>query len=56
MCSKVRVEVISLEYRGKKQIALNLLDVITQQHMEDLVFAPGPRRMQNFDDVEQDAE
>ena len=52
--SKVRVEVISLEYRGKKQIALNLLDVITQQHMEDLVFAPGPRRMQNFD--EQDAE
>ena len=47
--SKVRVSVLSLQHRGQKRTALNLLDVMTRQHMEDLVFAPGPRRMAGVD-------
>ena len=35
---------------------LRLLDVISRQRMEDLVFAPGPRRVDGGfdDDVEED--
>ena len=43
--SKVSCEVLSLEHRGQKQVSLKLLEVVKQQHMEDLVFAPGPRRL-----------
>ena len=46
--SKVRVEVLTLEHKGVKRTSLRLLDVIQKQHMEDLVFEPGPRRAQNF--------
>ena len=54
--SKVLVEVQSLEYRGRKQTSLRLLDVISRQRMEDLVFAPGPRRVDGGfdDDVEEE--
>ena len=42
--SKVQVEVLRLEFKGTKRTSLRLLDVIQRQHMEDLVFAPGPGR------------
>ena len=35
--SKVEVEVLSLQHKGVKRTSLRLLDVITQQHMDDLV-------------------
>ena len=55
--SKVSCEIISLQYRGRKQVSLRLLEVVKQQRMEDLVFAPGPRRLRRNgvdapDDVE----
>ena len=40
--SKVRVKVMSIGYRGQKRISLQLIDVISKQHIEDMVFAkPG---------------
>ena len=40
--SKVRVKVMSVGYRGQKRVSLQLLDVISKQHIEDIVFArPG---------------
>ena len=35
--SKVVVEVLSLEFKGEKRTSLRLKDVLTRQHMEDLV-------------------
>ena len=54
--SQVSVEVLSLEYRGQKQTSLKLLEVVKQQKMEELVFAPGPRRQQGGYDVGDDEE
>jgi len=56
--SKVQVEVLSTEFRGTKRIALRLLDVVSRQNMEDLVFAPGPRRRQGGfeDEIAEDGE
>ena len=55
---RVTCEVISLEYRGRKQVShLRLLEVVKQQRMEDLVFSPGPRRLgRNGVDAQGDAE
>merc|ERR1740117_2634380 len=48
--SKVRVKVMSLGYRGQERIGLQLIDVISKQHIEDMVFAkPG-------DDVREETE
>lgn len=44
--SKVSVEVLQLEFKGLKRISLSLIEVIKKQRLEDVVFAPGPRRMQ----------
>ena len=44
--STVGVEVLQLEFKGAKRISLKLLEVIKKQRLEDVVFAPGPRRMQ----------
>ena len=46
--SKVRVLVDSLEYRGTKRVSLRLLEVVSKQRMDDLVFAPGPRRAEAY--------
>lgn len=54
--SKVQVEVQSLKFKKVKRVSLHLLDVIQRQHMEDLVFAPGPRRQQHGWDDEEDDE
>ena len=54
--SQVSVEILSLEYRGQKQTSLKLLEVVKQQRMEELVFAPGPRRQQGGYDVEDEEE
>ena len=43
--SKVRVELIQLEFKGSKRISLTLREVIKKQRLDDVVFAPGPRRM-----------
>ena len=51
--SKVRVEVLRLEFRGVKRTSLRMIEVITQQNMEDLVFAPGPRRARHMVDESQ---
>merc|ERR1711924_362592 len=37
--SKVRVQVLSLQFKGKKRVSLQLLDVISRDQMEDIVFA-----------------
>ncbi len=42
--SKVQVEVEKLEFKGAKRTSLRLIDVISKQRMDDVVFAPGPRR------------
>lgn len=53
--SKVMVEVQSLKFKGEKRISLRLLDVIKKQHMDDLVFAPGPRRQaEGWGDTEEE--
>ena len=54
--SKVQVEVLKLEFKKAKRTSLRLLDVVQRQHMEDLVFAPGPARQrggysENEDDL-----
>ena len=46
--SKVRVIVTSLEYKGQPRVSLKLVEVITKQELQDIVFAPGPRRAKNF--------
>lgn len=43
--SKVTVEVLQLQYKGAKSVSLKLLEVVKRQRMEDVVFAPGPRRL-----------
>ena len=50
--SKVQVEVLRLTFKGQKKTSLRLLDVMTRQRMEDVVFAPGPRRAQFFGEPE----
>ena len=42
--SKVRVLVTGLEYKGQKRVSLKLIEVVTKQEMDSIVFAPGPRR------------
>lgn len=37
--SKVRVMVLSMSFKGNKRVSLQLLDVISRQQMEDIVFA-----------------
>ena len=63
--SKVRVKVTSVGYRGQKRVSLQLLDVISKQHIEDIVFArPGddPRGgtewagVDRYDDVDEEDE
>lgn len=43
--SKVKVMIQQVERAGQKRVSLKLLDVIRRERMEDVVFAPGPRRM-----------
>ncbi len=43
--SKVRVQVLGVDYKGRRRVSLKLIDVVSKQRMEQVVFAPGPRRM-----------
>ena len=53
--SKVQVEVERINFKGEKRTSLKLLDVIERQRMEDLVFAPGPRReMSGYGDEDEE--
>ena len=63
--SKVRVRVMSVAFRGQKRISLQLLDVISKQHVEDMVFArPGDdvrveeewAGVDRYNDIEEDEE
>mmetsp|Transcript_26127 Transcript_26127/g.43181 ORF Transcript_26127/g.43181 Transcript_26127/m.43181 type:complete len:173 (+) Transcript_26127:51-569(+) len=42
--SKVRVEVLGLSFKGTKRVRLSLLEVLSTENVEELVFARGPRR------------
>jgi predicted RNA-binding protein with RPS1 domain len=48
--SKVRVVVESLQFKGQKRTSFRLMDVISQQTMEQLVFEPGPGREALYDE------
>ena len=54
--SKVQVEVQRLKFKGEKRTSLKLLDVITRQNMENVVFAAGPRRRSGGYDDHNDGE
>ncbi len=65
--SAVRVRVNSVSFKGQKRVSLQLLDVISKQTMEDIVFArPGdepsgqqggdPRGVDRYNDLEEDEE
>mmetsp|Transcript_54209 Transcript_54209/g.118218 ORF Transcript_54209/g.118218 Transcript_54209/m.118218 type:complete len:167 (-) Transcript_54209:189-689(-) len=54
--SKVSVEVLSLEFKGNKRTSLKLLEVLSQDSVEDIeekVFAPGPLRQAKLDALSQ---
>ena len=40
--SRVRVKVKRLQVKGVRKVSLELLDVVSRQHMEDVVFAGRP--------------